>query len=236
MGEVAATSSMHTISLPWYDLWLDKQMKTLPPSISERLRSPLEIFQAIAKFCKPETSIDDTATYLLALEFIETSGTEDEGRHIARSIAFAILGWQTMLYQPAFGTCPPQQIAIDDVLDGYTGQAYMTLKQDQSRIKSCLADFLLGFGLMLPSENLCISDDPEDCLAFDKVAIVGPDNFNAALLKSFAHISIKWVDTLAPHLEFDKATNTLFLFRYPSFCMASLPAEGKSAAENLLYR
>jgi hypothetical protein len=217
-------------------VWFDKQLKSLPSPISERLRSPLEIFQAVANFCKSETSIHDVANHLLALDLIETNGSEDEGRHIAKSITFAILGWQTMLYRPAFGTCPPQQLAIEDVLDGYTGQAYMTLKQDQSRIKSCLADFLLGFGLMLPSENLCVSDDPEDCLAFEKVAIVGPDEFNAALLKSFAHISIKWVDTLAPHLEFDKATNTLFLFRYPSFCMANLPEEGKSSAHNLLYR
>jgi hypothetical protein len=89
---------------------------------------------------------------------------------------------------------------------------------------------------MLPSKNLCISDDPEDCLAFEKTAIVGPDEFNAALLNSFAHINIKWVDTLAPHLEFDKVTNTLFLFRYPSFCHASLPPEGKSISNNLLYR
>lgn len=236
LGKVTAISSQHTTSLPWYDSWLDKQIECLPSPISERLRSPLEIFQATAKFCKPETSIDDMANHLLALDLIETNGTEDQGRNIARSIAFAMLGWQTMLYQPAFGTCPPQQMAIEDVLDGYTGQAYMTLKQDQSRLKSSLAEFLLGFGLMLPSENLCINDDPEDCLAFEKVAIVGPEEFNAALLKSFAHISIKWVDTLAPHMEFDKATNTLFLFRYPSFCMASLPGEGRSTADNLLYR
>jgi hypothetical protein len=236
LSEFPTTSSLHTTSLSWYDGWLNKQLKGLPSPISEKLRSPFEIFQVIAKFCKPETSIDDMAHHLLALDLIETNGDEVEGRHIARLIAFAILGWQTMLYQPAFGTCPPQQMAMEDVLDGYTGQAYMTLKQDQSRIKSCLADFLLGFGLMLPSENLCINDDPEDCLAFEKVAIVGPDEFNAALLESFAHIRIKWVDTLAPHMEFDKATNTLFLFRYPSFCMASLPTEGKSIAENLLYR
>jgi hypothetical protein len=235
LAKVPATSSIHTTSLSWYDCWLDKQLKTLPPAISERLQSPLKIPEEIARFCKPETSVDDIANHLLSLGLIESNETEDEGRHVARSIAFAILGWQTMLYEPAFGTCPPQQMAIEDVLDGYTGQAYMTLKQDQSRIKSCLADFLLGFGLMLPSENLCLSDDPEDCLAFEKVAIVGPDEFNAALLKSFTQINIKWVDTLAPHMEFDKATNTLFLFRYPSFCMASLPPEGKSTADNLLY-
>lgn len=176
------------------------------------------------------------ATYLLEMDLIDMNGNEHEGRQVARSIVFAVLGWQTMLYQPAFGTCPPQQLAIADLLDGYTGQAYMTLKQDQSRVKSSLADFLLGFGLMLPPENLCISDDPEDCLAFEKVAIVGPDDFNAALLKSLARIDIKWVDTLAPHLEFDKATNTLYLFRYPSFCLASLPPEADSTIESMLYR
>jgi hypothetical protein len=233
---MASTSTLQTTSLSWYDLWLDKQLKSLPSTISERVQSPLEILHTIATFWTPETSIDDMASHVLALHLIETNGLEDEGRHIAMSIAFAALGWQTMLYQPSFGTCPPQQMAIDDVLDGYTGQAYMTLKQDQSRVKSCLAEFLLGFGLMLPPENLCVSDDPEDCVAFEKAAIVGANEFNAALLKSLAHISIKWVDTLAPHLEFDKATNTLFLFRYPSFCMASLPAEGKSISDSPLYR
>jgi hypothetical protein len=236
LDEVPLNSRVKNDSLSWYNLWLEKHLKTLPSAISQRLRSPLQAFDAIARFCKPGTSIDDIASHLLSLQLIETGDVEDGGRHIARSIAFAIVGWQTMLYKPTFGTCPPEQMAIEDLLDGYTGQAYMTLKQDQSRIKSSLADFLLGYGLMLPSENLCMSDDPEDCLAFEKVAIVGPDDFNAALLKSFAHINIKWVDTLAPHLEFDKATNTMFLFRYPSFCTASLPAEGKSTAENLLYR
>lgn len=29
-----------------------------------------------------------------------------------------------------------------------------------------------------------------------------------------------WVDNLACHLEYDPYTHTLFLFRYPSFCLA----------------
>jgi hypothetical protein len=226
---------MHSNPLPWQSLWLNNQFKGLPAALSEKLRSPSEIQMAMTKLAKAEPSIDDMATHLLDLNLIETNGNENEGRQVARTIAFAVLGWQTMLYQPAFGTCPPQQMAIADLLDGYTGQAYMTLKQDHSRVRSSLADFLLGFGLMLPPENLCISDDPDDCLAFEKVAIVGPDNFNAALLKSLARINIQWVDTLAPHLEFDRATNTLFLFRYPSFCLASMPAAAEATPESLLY-
>ena len=111
----------------------------------------------------------------------------------------------------------------------------MTLKQDQSTVKRSLPEFLVGFGLMLPRENLCISDDPEECLAFERVSITSPDMFNAALLQSLARINFKWVDVMAPHLEFDKATNTVFLFRYPSFCMANIPPQRDSNVRGVIH-
>ena len=169
-------------------------------------------------------SIEDIATRLLQLELIEAENCDE--RQVARVIAFTVLGWQTMLYEAAFQTCHPQLLAVTDVLDGHFGQAFMQLKQDHSRVSRCLSDFLLGFGLMLPRENICISEDSEDCQAFESVAAINPGEFNAALLQSLARINIKWIDVMAPHLEFDKATNTLFLFRYPSFCAMNIPPQG----------
>ncbi|KAH0544773.1 hypothetical protein FGG08_001140 [Glutinoglossum americanum] len=153
----------------------------------------------------------------------------------ARGLVFALLGWQTMLYSPSFGTCPPQQLAIADVLDGFTGQAFMAYKQDQASAKHSLSDFLLGFGVMLPRENTCIGDKVEDRQAFESLTIIDPGEFNGYLLESIAKIRIKWVDVLAPHLEFDTATNTLFLFRYPSFCVANIPSYGDISSRGVIH-
>ncbi|KAI9846533.1 MAG: hypothetical protein M1837_003954 [Sclerophora amabilis] len=230
----AQPSTTELKPLQWYGRWLDQQFKTLPPSIIKRLRSESAIFLEVASSATVGCSIDDIATKLLHLELIQEQDG-DSGRDVAIAIVFAVLGWQTMLYEPALGTCPPQQLAIADVLDGYAGQAFMTLKQNQSRIKRSLPDFLLGFGLMLPRENLCISEDPDDCQSFEKVTIISPGEMNAALIQSLARINIKWIDVMAPHLEFDKATNTLFLFRYPSFCMANIPLQGDVGMSGVVH-
>jgi hypothetical protein len=39
-------------------------------------------------------------------------------------------------------------------------------------------------------------------------------------------LEIRWVDTLALHLDYDKSSRTLSLFRYPSFCIAMLQSKG----------
>jgi len=222
-------------ALDWYNKWLEKRFRTLPTSLTARFPSPSTIFDEVAKSAKDGHSIEAIATHLLSMDLIESKEAEDT-RFLARFIAFAVVGWQTMLYAPAFGTCPPSQLAIADVLDGYTGQAFMTLKQDGSRVRRHLSDFLLGFGLMLPKENLCLSGDAEDCQALEKLSIITPNEFNAALLQSLAKIKVRWIDVIAPHLEFDKATNTLFLFRYPSFCMANILSEEASSDQSILYR
>lgn len=217
------TSTIDIANLQWYDRWLHLQLKNVPPPMAQSLGSFPQIFQLVAEFTGRGCSLEEMAERLLLLDLIKFGGYDT--KQVARTIVFAILGWQTMLYEPAFQTCPPQQLAIADVLDGYFGQAFMKLKQDQSRVGDCLPDFLLGFGLMLPTEGLCISDDPEDCHAFENVTIIHPAEFNVAVLHSLAGINVKWIDVMAPHLEFDKATNTLFLFRYPSFCLANISSQ-----------
>lgn len=218
------SSTIDIANLEWYGQWLSRQFKNVPPSIAHSLVSFPRIFEKVAESAGLGCSLEEIATRLLQLDLIK-SGDLYNDIQIARTVVFAILGWQTMLYEPAFQTCPPQQLAIADVLDGHFSQAFMKLKQDQSRVSDCLSDFLLGFGLMLPREDLCISEDPEDCHAFESVTIIHPAEFNVALLQSLARINIKWIDVMAPHLEFDKATNTLFLFRYPSFCLANIPSQ-----------
>lgn len=222
-------------AINWYPKWLETQFEAVPPWITDCVQSLPEIFKEVAFQTAPGTSIDDLASHLLRRDLVKARKYQDE-RLAARSIAFAILGWQTMLFQPALGTCPLQLIAVADVMDGYNGQAFMKFKQDHSTIKRPLSDFLLGFGLMLPKENICVSEDAEDCQAYEKVDIVRPEEINVSLLHRFARIDIEWVDVMAPHLEFDKATNKLYLFRHPSFCMANLLLLEESGMRSMIYK
>jgi hypothetical protein len=223
-------------AINWYPKWLETQFKAVPPWITDRVQSLPEIFKEVALQTALGTSIDDLAGHILRRDLVVKSREDQDERLVARAIAFAILGWQTMLFQPALGTCPLQRIAVADVMDGYHGQAFMKFKQDQSTIKRPLSDFLLGFGLMLPKENICVSEDAEDRQAYEKVDIVRPEEINVSLLHRFAHIDIEWVDVMAPHLEFDKATNKLYIFRHPSFGMANLSLLEEFGMRSMIYK
>jgi hypothetical protein len=213
-GESAILSSTDNKYLQWYHQWLQTQLKNVPPSIINQGTSFSAIFAQIALSARRTASINDIAVASGLLK------AQDEGdkRQLVLTLVFAVLGWQTMLYKPVFRSCPPQQLAIANTLDGYSE----TLRQDQSSAACCLPEFLLGFGLALLGRNRFISEDPEHRQAFNKNAIISPGGFNVA------RINIKWVDVIAHHLEFDQATNTLFLFRYPSFCMVNILSEGNT--------
>jgi len=238
-GDTTACSRLRSGKLKnainWYPNWLETQFKAVPPWITDCVQSLPEVYKEIVLQTTPGTNIDDLASHLLRRNLVKSRKDRDE-RLVARSIAFAILGWQTMLFQPALGTCPLQLLAVADVMDGYNSQAFMKFKQDYSRIKRPLSDFLLGFGLMLPKENICVSEDAEDRQAYEKVDIVRPEEINASLLRRFARIDIEWVDVMAPHLEFDKAANKLYLFQHPSFCMANLSLLEEFGMRSMIYK
>jgi len=240
-GAKSDSSTTNVITqIPWYPWWLEQQFKNVPQSIADQLPYSSDFMTAFLKtasFARTQEcfSIDDIVAHLLNLDLTQARDIGNRWEAV-RAFVFAILGWQTMLYSPSFGTSPPQQLAIADVLDGFTGQAFMVLKQNQTSAKRCLPDFLLGFGLMLPQENICMSEDTEDRQAFESLAVINPGEFNVYLLQSIAKIRVKWVDVLAPHMEFDKATNTLFLFRYPSFCVGNLPSSSDNSSKGVIHR
>ena len=220
--------------LRWYAWWIEEQLNLLPEATlsviidhssgnGSRLTAEfLHTFCAIAAFAQSSQhlGIDKIVDHLVNRGLI--SPQDDRNRHMdARSLIFAVLGWQTMLYKPALGTCPSQQLAVTDEQAGYRGQAFVSLKQHQMATKRPLYEFLMGFGLLLPPLNFCGSLDPEEKEAFNAHTTVKPSNFNAHILQSIGHFKLKWVDILSCHLELDDQTKTIYLFRHPSFCLAS---------------
>lgn len=123
------TTNMISCDMSWYCPWLAEQMANLPESLRSLLNSEknsdnlihltgqsklYRIFMSVSEFIRQESSpsIDQAIEHLVEESQLSPS---DEGSELGlqhRLLVFAILGWQSMLYLPAFGTCPPEELAI----------------------------------------------------------------------------------------------------------------------------
>ena len=185
------------------------------------------VFQAVSALVREERglSIDEVLEHLRIVEKMES--TQDTFK-AQRLLVFAILGWQSMLYLPAFNICSQDQLAIHD----YDDQVNSGLVFDASKVSVDLAArplfvILKGFGNLLPSP---LSDITQFASENSKVAAtwlpLSPTETNAHLLTALLHVRIRWVDCLALHLDYDKSSRTLSLFSCPSFCVATLRSNG----------
>lgn len=168
------------------------------------------------------TGIDNIVSHLADRKMLDLS-TDSGPLHNARNLVFAIIGWQTMLYRPDIRSCPPAQLAIADETDGHRGEAHICLRQNQSTCKKLLPDFLMGFGVLLPPRNFSALASEVDKNALRGIKTAAAESFNAHLLTRIGGVTITWIECLACHLEYEVSSNTLYLFRYPSFCLANLP-------------
>jgi hypothetical protein len=186
-------------------------------------------------------SIDILVDRLVDGGFLRNSdhggGSGELGASAAQQLlVFAVISWQTMLYVPDLSSGMPApsspllRLAIADDLDGHTGLARMYLKQSASACSQPLHELLLGYGMLLPPSNWSAGDSDEEQKALSSMRTAEPASCNAHLLESVGRLHIRWVDSIACHLEFDATTSTLFLFRYPSFCAANLAANTTAAA------
>ncbi|KAI9759079.1 MAG: hypothetical protein M4579_002595 [Chaenotheca gracillima] len=87
--------------------------------------------------------------------------------------------------------------------------------------------FLRSFGCLLPPRSIeSIQLATEARRATSTSTPINPSEMNAHFLDVVLQIKIRWVDTLATHLDFHRSSRTLSLFRYPSLCVAMLHSEG----------
>ncbi|SPQ20351.1 11a72daa-7430-4ec6-84bf-c98699d6a118 [Thermothielavioides terrestris] len=240
--------------LPWYRAWVLQQVRSQP----QRLLLSLPDFnpdgdpnydhfflvwnqiQELALMPGPK-SINTITDRLHNLGVISTEHNY-EAAQSAKELVFSIIGWQTMLYKPDF--TPPRAVGGYNILDetpGHRGEARLSLNQFAPSSNKSLPDFLLGFGLMLPPQNYCAFDDADDQALFNQVRVVSVKDINAHVLTKVCGVAIEWVDSLSCHLELDKRTGRLFLFRYPSFCVSCLQQhetrkEGNHSSKSILHR
>lgn len=78
---------------------------------------------------------------------------------------------------------------------------------------------------MLPPRDYCAFGDTDDeKQLYHRTRAIMATDLNAHVLSKVCGLSIQWVDSISCHLELDKISGTLFLFRYPSFCISNLQA------------
>ena len=189
----------------------------------------------MAKLTKERRSLIEIMADLPPSE-TTSANTPEQHRNASLTVTFALIGWLSMLYEPEFTTTSSDQIALSDVLDGCRSSTYFKLVQKSPDCRRKLPEILLGFGLMLPKEGVFTCDDAEDTEALQKLAVVTPGGLNANTLTNLACLKIQWVDVIGPHLELDQATNTIFLYRFPSFCLANIPSDHDVSNKGLLHR
>jgi hypothetical protein len=239
----------YPLDTSWYDYWVRYQLDHQPHDLYSILYEaetdqediPSETFKAVwnevrLQASTSDSSIESIVTQLQAKDLIRMDNDTD-ALSLARNLVFAIIGWQTMLYKPDMGSCSPDQLAIVDETDGHRGFAYMDLRQGQRASRKVLHEFFMGFGVLLPSSNFDAlpSDDENLKRASLKTKSLSPKLMNAQLLVGVGSIQLKWTDSLACHLEFDPNANTLYLFRFPTFCAIHLVGKEKDETASTLH-
>ena len=137
---------------------------------------------------------------------------------------FSLLGFHTMLFCADI----PESLAsnaftIQDETGGYRGEAHLTLTQPAASAGTHnLANLLLHFGMAIPLANYCLLEGADEQRLFDQTKSVSPMDLDAYLLARFCGIRFAWTTSLSCHLELDESAKVLYLFRYPSFCLAHI--------------
>jgi hypothetical protein len=230
--------------LPWYRWWVLQQLSLQPqrpllclPTNDEcddkAGSAHTDAFMAVWNQTRelilaPEPkTIESIANSLLELGLVSAKNNY-AGMQSVKDLAFSILGWQTMLYKPDFVSVDaqvPECFSILDEMDGSHGETRACLTQSAAHAsRKPLPDFLLGFGMMLPPPNYrgFAADDDDQQKSFAECKRVSPKEMNAHILKNICGLRFCWVDTLSCHLEMDTRSGTVFLYRYPSFCVYQL--------------
>lgn len=230
------SSTRPSVDMSWYNAWLSQQLENLPFCLRElnvggeklqTKQSLVSLYEEIRDYARKSdgASIDEI------LEHLQDAGLFDRQKEFVgaqRLLIFAILGWQSMLYQAAFNVCSVQELAIhEDSRQPQSGLVFDTYRVAADLADRPLSILLKAFGNLLPARS---SRTAQLASETGKMASswhpLYPDETNAYLLHVLLHVHIQWVDSLCLHLDYDKSSRTLSLFSFPSFCLEMLHTHG----------
>jgi hypothetical protein len=223
--------------LSWYFPWLSCQLENLPKALQDlrvggealtTIPTVMAIYSVTEAFIQgnQDSSIDEIIEHLLNTRVFKSTKSEDHALY--RVLVFAILGWRSMVYLPAFNVRPPSELAIYyDSNQPDSGLVFDTYTVPADFSDRPLYILLKAFGNLLPARS---PTAPQIAVETTRVAAswtaLYPADINAHLLDILLRVRFRWVDTLALHLDYDKSTRTLCLFAFPSMCVEMLRSHG----------
>lgn len=196
------------------------------------------MFAAVNKYvCQGEScGIDEIVEHLDTHQLRSHYENATETLIHQRYLFFSILAWQSMLFLPSFDFYSLNGYAIDrdtqfaihqDINQPNSGLIFDSYQMPMDLADRETAILLKGFGNLLPTRPLHLaklaSETSKEALTWSPIF---PVDINAHILSTIMRVRIYWVDILSLHLDYDQATRTLSLFRFPSFCVATLRSRG----------
>ncbi len=234
--------------LEWYPNWLSSQISKIPSgylevccyqgsdTCSDRDEEPSpeslaaldvvfwKIWHAVSKFVQSEGCcvIDQVIWHLIDDRLFTPNVHNTTTLYYQRHLLFAVLGWQSMLYLPTFDTDNPTELSLfQDVNQPNSGLVFDNFSVSTDLADGEMAILLKCYGNLLPARPLDLAKT-----ARESWSPLAPAEINIDVLSTILHVRIHWVETIALHLDYDQATRTLSLFRFPSFCVAILRSDG----------
>ncbi|KAI7973190.1 hypothetical protein EIK77_004467 [Talaromyces pinophilus] len=215
----------------WYYTYLNLKLEAIDPQLlryvktatvtsgSQEESTVFALFPTIVDLIK-NTDHVSIATIAKELKVRDQLQYTTEEAPAVYQLLFILIGLITFFYEPILS--PEKgllQINVGDAendkrkrrsLRGLTWSSEITIDKGS---KLSLADLL---------RNLCGGKLPISYNAGPRVGTSGDiletTNLNYYTLSKVANIQILWVDSLLQHLDFDRRSKTLKIFRFPSFC------------------
>jgi len=160
--------------------------------------------------------------------------TAPDLNHLEKVLIFTTTGWATMLLKPAKMVTSLQlnifSIHNTDDDTGHEFTAFTRHSIEEQGLRRPMRDFLQSFGPILHIAGL------ETPNSDNSHQIIRVSELDADFLKTTAGINIAWTDLLPAHLDYDEYTKTLFLFRYPAYCLMNIPGQPNVPMNSIFNR
>lgn len=182
-------------------------------------------------------SLETAGEKLRSSGIISTCDEESLQLNMERQLAFFGLGLLSMLYQPkgdlGWFEADVFRVESSDPGNGHLYSPFSTSNLRHEGTARPFCDFLLGFGQnFIPKVPRDHNTNPNNPANIPRLHAA---EFNAYIFQS-CEIKIAWVEIFNAHLDFDDQTSTLYMFKFPGFCMLNMPGNRKKSVGDVLSR
>ena len=172
----------------------------------------LAVVAAFRELDDANASVENAYQRMLSIKGLRPGAFNSHQKTFIMIAIFATTGWLTMLFTP-------------NITEG----SLAVLPQDQSVFR------VLGYGATNAAQSVDAARRPlakmlkgfRRCARHSETSVTGSDEIYASSLSyhslfTIGKIQLKWVDDFGIHMEFDRQSKCVYVFRLPSFCATTI--------------